>query len=307
VGGSTRTPKVSSVVKEVLGKESSKSVNPDEAVAIGAAIQAGVLGGEVKDLLLLDVTPLTLSIETLGGIATPLIERNTTIPTKRSRIFTTAADNQTSVDINVVQGERKMAADNMTLGRFTLTGILPAPRGVPQIEVTFDIDANGILNVNAKDIGTGKQQSMTIHRPGGLDDDEIEKMVNDAEAHAEEDSRKKEEVEARNEAETLTYAAEKTLEDAKDVVSEEQKANVEAKISEVREALSGDDIELVKQKTEELSTAIYEVSSKLYEKAAQQQAEQAQQAGSEQTASEGSTANEEPYVDSDYEVVKEEK
>ncbi len=304
VGGSTRTPRVSSVVKEVLGKDSNKNINPDEAVAVGAAIQAGVLGGEVKDLLLLDVTPLTLSIETLGGIATSLIERNTTIPTKRSRIFTTAADSQTSVDINVVQGERKMAADDMTLGRFTLTGILPAPRGVPQIEVTFDIDANGILNVNARDIGTGKGQSMTIQRPGGLDDDEIGKMVKDAETHADEDIRKKEKVETRNEAESLAYAAEKTLEDAKDVVSEEQKAKVETKISEVRAALSGDDIELIKQKTEELSSAIYEVSSKLYEKAAQQQA---QQAGSEQTASKDSSAKEEPYVDSDYEVVKEEK
>ncbi|MHC1597444.1 MAG: molecular chaperone DnaK [Methermicoccaceae archaeon] len=302
IGGSTRMPKVASIVKDVLGKEAYKNINPDEAVALGAAIQAGVLAGEVKDLLLLDVTPLTLSIETLGGIATPLIERNTTIPTKRSRIFTTAADNQTSVDIHVVQGERKMAADNMTLGRFTLTGIPPAPRGVPQIEVTFDIDANGILNVSAKDIATGKQQSMTIQRPGGLSDEEIEKMVKDAEAHAEEDARKKEEVEARNEAESLAYTAEKTLNEAKDVVSEEQKASIEAKISELREALSGDDIGLIKQKTQELSSAIYEVSAKMYERAAQQQ-----QAESAQTSSNDGSKKEEPYVDSDYEVVKEEK
>ncbi len=302
IGGSTRMPKVASIVKDVLGKEAYKNINPDEAVALGAAIQAGVLAGEVKDLLLLDVTPLTLSIETLGGIATPLIERNTTIPTKRSRIFTTAADNQTSVDIHVVQGERKMAADNMTLGRFTLTGIPPAPRGVPQIEVTFDIDANGILNVSAKDIATGKQQSMTIQRPGGLSDEEIEKMVKDAEAHAEEDARKKEEVEARNEAESLAYTAEKTLNEAKDVVSEEQKASIEAKISELREALSGDDIGLIKQKTQELSSAIYEVSAKMYERAAQQQ-----QAESAQTSSDDGSKKEEPYVDSDYEVVKEEK
>ncbi|MHC1588297.1 MAG: molecular chaperone DnaK [Methermicoccaceae archaeon] len=302
IGGSTRMPKVASIVKDVLGKEAYKNINPDEAVALGAAIQAGVLAGEVKDLLLLDVTPLTLSIETLGGIATPLIERNTTIPTKRSRIFTTAADNQTSVDIHVVQGERKMAADNMTLGRFTLTGIPPAPRGVPQIEVTFDIDANGILHVSAKDIATGKQQSMTIQRPGGLSDEEIEKMVKDAEAHAEEDARKKEEVEARNEAESLAYTAEKTLNEAKDVVSEEQKASIEAKISELREALSGDDIGLIKQKTQELSSAIYEVSAKMYERAAQQQ-----QAESAQTSSNDGSKKEEPYVDSDYEVVKEEK
>jgi len=295
IGGSTRMPKVSEVVKNVIGKEPYKSINPDEAVAMGAAIQAGVLSGEVKDLLLLDVTPLTLSIETLGGIATPLIERNTTIPTKRSRIFTTAADNQTSVEIHVVQGERKMAADNMTLGRFTLTGIPPAPRGVPQIEVTFDIDANGILNVSAKDLATGKEQSMTIQRPGGLSEEEINRMIKDAEAHAEEDRRKKEAVEARNEAESLAYTAEKTLKDAGDVVSEEQRKAVEEKISELREALSGDDIEHIKKKTEELSSAIYEVSRKMYEKAAQQKAQQ---------SDDGQRGE---YVDSEYEVVKEEK
>ncbi|KUK29941.1 MAG: molecular chaperone DnaK [Methanosarcinales archaeon] len=295
VGGSTRIPKITQLVKEVLGKEPYKNINPDEAVALGAAIQAGVLSGEVKDLLLLDVTPLTLSIETLGGIATPLIERNTTIPTKRSRIFTTAADNQTSVEIHVVQGERKMAADNMTLGRFTLTGIPPAPRGVPQIEVTFDIDANGILNVSAKDLATGKQQSITIQRPGGLSEEEINRMIKEAEEHAEEDKRKKEAVEARNEAESLAYTAEKTLKEAGDVVSEDQRKAVEEKISELREALSGDDIELIKKRTEELSSAIYEVSRKMYEKAAQQQAQQ------------GGDGQQGEYVDSEYEVVKEEK
>jgi len=299
VGGSTRIPKITQLVKEVLGKEPYKNINPDEAVALGAAIQAGVLSGEVKDLLLLDVTPLTLSIETLGGIATPLIERNTTIPTKRSRIFTTAADNQTSVEIHVVQGERKMAADNMTLGRFTLTGIPPAPRGVPQIEVTFDIDANGILNVSAKDLATGKQQSITIQRPGGLSEEEINRMIKEAEEHAEEDKRKKEAVEARNEAESLAYTAEKTLKEAGDVVSEDQRKAVEEKISELREALSGDDIELIKKRTEELRSAIYEVSRKMYEKAAQQQAQQQAQQGGDGQQGE--------YVDSEYEVVKEEK
>ena len=239
VGGATRMPAVVELVENFTGKKPYKNINPDEAVAIGAAIQAGVLGGEVKDVLLLDVNPLTLGIETLGGIATPLIQRNTTIPTKKSQVFSTAADSQPSVEIHVLQGERGIASENKTLGRFTLDGIPPAPRGIPQIEVTFDIDANGILHVSAKDLGTGKKQSISIQKPGGLSDAEIERMVKDAELHADEDRKRKEEVEIRNNAEALINATEKTLKDAGDVATEDQKSKVDAALEDLKKALEG--------------------------------------------------------------------
>jgi len=299
VGGSTRTPAVQDAVKNFTGKEPSKGVNPDECVAVGAAIQAGVLTGEVKDVLLLDVTPLTLGIETFGGIATPLIERNTTIPTKKSQVFSTAADGQTSVEIHVVQGERQMAADNKTLGRFTLSGIAPAPRGIPQIEVTFDIDANGIVNVSAKDKGTGKEANITITASTNLSDDEIEKAVKNAEMFAEEDRKKKESIETKNNADQAVYQSEKTLKDLGDKVSAEDKTNIEAKIAAVNAVKEGDDLEAIKKTTEELTEALYAVSSKIY------QAEAAQgQAGEEQGAQgeEGGYTEKDNVVDADYKV-----
>ncbi|AKB20043.1 MULTISPECIES: molecular chaperone DnaK [unclassified Methanosarcina] len=302
VGGATRMPAVVELVENFTGKKPYKNINPDEAVAIGAAIQAGVLGGEVKDVLLLDVNPLTLGIETLGGIATPLIQRNTTIPTKKSQIFSTAADNQPSVEIHVLQGERGIASENKTLGRFTLDGIPPAPRGIPQIEVTFDIDANGILHVSAKDLGTGKKQSISIQKPGGLSDAEIERMVKDAELHAEEDKKRKEEVETRNNAEALINASEKTLKEAEDVATEDQKSKITAAIEDLKKALEGKDIEDVKAKSEALQEAVYPVSTAMYQKAQ----EAAQQAAGE----EGSTDAKDPdetVVDADYEVVDDEK
>ena len=274
VGGATRMPAVVELVENFTGKKPYKNINPDEAVAIGAAIQAGVLGGEVKDILLLDVTPLTLGIETLGGIATPLIQRNTTIPTKKSQIFSTAADNQPSVEIHILQGERGIATENKTLGRFTLSGLPPAPRGIPQIEVTFDIDANGILHVGAKDRGTGKEQSISIQKPGGLTDAEIERMIKDAELHAEEDKKRKEEVESRNNAEALINASEKTLKDAKDVATEDQKSKVNAAIEDLKKALEGKDSEDIKAKTEALQEAVYPISTAIYQRA-QEQAQQA--------------------------------
>lgn len=267
VGGQTRMPKVQEAVKEFFGKEPHKGINPDEVVAMGAAIQGGVLGGEVKDILLLDVTPLSLGIETLGGVATKLIERNTTIPTKASQVFSTAADNQTSVEVHVVQGERQMAIDNKSLGRFILDGIPPAPRGVPQVEVTFDIDSNGILNVMAKDKATGKEQKIVIQGSSGLSDEEVERMKKEAEAHADEDKKKKEIIEVKNTAEQLIYASEKTLKDYGDKVESKTKEEIEAAIKEVKEAKDKDDVDDLKKKTEKLSEMVQKVGAKMYEQA----------------------------------------
>lgn len=264
VGGQTRMPKVQAVVKEFFGKEPNKSVNPDEVVAVGAAIQAGVLMGDVTDVLLLDVTPLTLGLETLGQVATPLIPRNTTVPTSKSQVFSTAADNQTSVEINVLQGERPMAADNKSLGRFILDGIPPAPRGVPQIEVTFDIDANGILNVTAKDKATNKEQKITIQGSTGLSKDEVEKITKEAEKHAEEDKLKKERIEARNQADTLIFTAEKTLKDAGDKVKKEDKDEVEAKIKALKDVLETGSKDELEAKTKDLSESVQKVGAAMY-------------------------------------------
>ena len=296
VGGSTRIPAVQEAVKKLIGKDPHKGVNPDEVVALGAAIQGGVLSGEVKDLLLLDVTPLSLGIETLGGVSTKLIERNTTIPTKKSQVFTTAADSQTAVDIHVLQGERPMAKDNVTLGRFQLTGIPPAPRGVPQIEVTFDIDANGIVNVSAKDLGTGKEQRITITASTNLSDEEIDKKVKDAEKFAEEDKKKQEEIEVRNNADSIVYQTEKTLKELEGKVSDSEKGKVEDKLKELKKALEGDNIEDIKKKTEELTNEFYTISQKLYEQANQQQAGN----------NEENNSKDDDVVDADYEVVDDE-
>ena len=292
VGGSTRIPAVQELVKNIIGKEPQRDINPDESVALGAAIQGGVLTGEVKDLLLLDVTPLSLGIETLGGVATKLIERNTTIPTKKSQVFTTAADGQTEVDIHVVQGEREMAADNTTLGRFQLTGIPAARRGVPQIEVTFDIDANGIVNVTAKDQGSGKEQKITITSSSNLTDEEIDRKVKEAEQFAEEDKKKKEDIDAKNNAESLVYQARKTLEDAK--IEGAEKEEIEAKINKLDEAIKANDTEAIKAQTEELQNTIYSMSEKMYQ--ANANAEGRGQAGAE-----------EDVVDADYEVIDEDE
>jgi len=264
VGGQTRMPLVQEKVKQFFGKEPNKSVNPDEVVAVGAAIQAGVLKGEVKDVLLLDVTPLTLGIETLGGVATPLIPRNTTIPTAKSQIFSTAADSQPGVEIHVLQGERPMANDNRTLGRFMLDGILPAPRGVPQIEVTFDLDANGILNVRAQDKGTGKEQKITITASSGLSKDEVSKMQREAEMHAAEDTRRREDIETRNTADTMAYTAEKTLRENKDKVPAELNSEVEAKVAAVKSALQGSDTEAIKRATQELNETMQKIGQAIY-------------------------------------------
>ena len=274
VGGSTRTPKVQQVVKEIFGKEPSKGVNPDEAVAIGAAIQGGILGGDVKDVLLLDVTPLSLGIETLGSVFTRLIPRNTTIPCRKSQIFSTAADGQTAVSIHVLQGEREMAAQNRTLGRFDLVGLPPAPRGIPQIEVTFDIDANGIVHVSAKDLGTGKEQKIRIESSSGLSESDIDKMVREGEAHAEEDKKERERVDARNEADALCYQTEKALKDYGDKVGPGDKQTIETAMKDLKKAMEGSDLEAIKQKTEALKQASYKLSEEIYKAAQSQQGSQ---------------------------------
>ena len=301
VGGSTRVPAVQDIVKKITGKEPDKGINPDECVAIGAAIQGGVLSGDVKDLVLLDVTPLSLGIETYGGVFTKLIERNTTIPTKKSQIFSTAADGQTSVEVHVLQGEREMAAYNKTLGRFQLSGIPAAPRGVPQIEVTFDIDANGIVHVSAKDMATGNSQQVAITASTNLTDEDIEKAVKDAEAHAEEDKKRKDEIEVRNNAESLVYNSQKTIDELGDKISGEEKAKVETEIENVKKALEGTDVENIKTATEKLTTAFYAVSEKLYSQAA------AQNQGAEGTKPEGEPKVDENgnVYDADYKVENE--
>ncbi|MGM8214162.1 molecular chaperone DnaK [Bacillaceae bacterium W0354] len=298
VGGSTRIPAVQKAIENEIGKEPSKGVNPDEVVALGAAIQGGVLQGDVKDVVLLDVTPLSLGIETMGGVFTKLIERNTTIPTSHSQVFSTAADNQTAVDIHVLQGERQMAADNKTLGRFQLTDIPPAPRGIPQIEVTFDIDANGIVNVSAKDLGTNKEQSITIKSSSGLSDEEIDKMVKEAEENAEADKKRREEVELRNEADQLIFTTDKTIKDLGDQVSDDEKQKAEDAKEALKKALEGDDIDDIRTKKDALEQEVQNLSVKLYEKV-QQQAQQAQQQDGD--------AKDDNVVDAEYEEVNEEE
>ena len=302
VGGMTRMPAVQEKVKELTGKDPHRGVNPDEVVAVGAAIQAGVLAGDVKDVLLLDVTPLTLGIETKGGVMTRLIERNTTIPTRKSEVFSTAEDNQPSVEIHVLQGEREMASGNKSLGKFQLTGIPPAPRGIPQIEVTFDIDANGILNVSAKDLGTGKEQKIEIKSGSGLSDEEIKQMVSDAESHADDDKKARELAEARNNAENAAYQAERQLKDLGDGVDEASRTDIEGKIKDVRDALGNEDPAVINAAAEALQTAFHAVSEKMYEKA---QAEQAAAGASENGAQSEAGADEEDVVDA--EVVDEGK
>jgi molecular chaperone DnaK len=300
VGGMTRMPKVVEAVTKFFGKEANKSVNPDEVVAIGAAVQGGVLGGEVKDVLLLDVTPLTLGIETLGGVSTPLINRNTTIPTAKSQVFSTAADNQTQVEINVLQGERPMAVDNKSLGRFALDGIPPAPRGVPQIEVTFDIDASGILNVKAQDKATGKEQSIKITGSTGLNKDEIERMTKEAEAHAKEDSEKKEKVETRNQADSLIFTTEKTLREAGDKVNEDLKKEVEGKLDDLKKILETGSKEEIETKTKDLSDSLQKIGQAMYSQSQQTPPNQEQAGGTEEQKTEsdskadGQAKNDEP-------------
>ena len=311
VGGSTRVPAVQDLVKNITGKEPFKGINPDECVAIGAAIQGGVLGGEVKDVLLLDVTPLSLGIETLGGVFTKLIDRNTTIPTKKSQVFSTAADGQTSVEIHVLQGEREMAQYNKSLGKFQLTGIAPAPRGVPQIEVSFDIDANGIVHVTAKDLGTGNEQNITITASTNLSEDEINRAVKEAEQFANEDKKRKDEVETRNHADTLVYETEKTMKELGDKIAEGDKSRINAEVENVKSALNGSDSEAIKAATEKLTEVSYEVFGKIYQQQAQQNGgaagfdPNAGAAGSGNNGgnNSGSNGNDDGVVDADYEVV----
>ncbi|MGI6713303.1 MAG: molecular chaperone DnaK [Bacillota bacterium] len=302
VGGSTRIPAVQNAIKKLIGKDPHKGINPDECVALGAAIQAGVLAGEVKDVLLLDVTPLSLGIETLGGVFTKLIERNTTIPTSKSQIFSTAADNQTSVEIHVLQGERPMASDNKTLGRFTLTGIPPAPRGIPQIEVKFDIDANGIVHVSAKDLGTGKQQDITITASSGLTDQEIDQMMKEAEKFREEDEKLKQAVEAKNQADALIYQVEKTLKDLGDKVQDAEKEEINKAKDALQEALNKDNIDDIKQKSEELSVVLHKVSERIYKEAGPQG-----DASSEGGSDASQSHSQDDVVDADYEVMDDDK
>ena len=310
VGGSTRVPAVQDLVKNITGKEPFKGINPDECVAIGAAIQGGVLGGEVKDVLLLDVTPLSLGIETLGGVFTKLIDRNTTIPTKKSQVFSTAADGQTSVEIHVLQGEREMAQYNKSLGKFQLTGIAPAPRGVPQIEVSFDIDANGIVHLTAKDLGTGNEQNITITASTNLSEDEINRAVKEAEQFANEDKKRKDEVETRNHADTLVYETEKTMKELGDKIAESDKSRINAEVENVKSALNGSDSEAIKAATEKLTEVSYEVFGKIYQQQAQQNGGAAgfdPNAGAAGSGNNGgsnsSNGNDDGVVDADYEVV----
>jgi molecular chaperone DnaK len=305
VGGSTRIPAVQEAIKNLTGKEPHKGVNPDEVVAMGAAIQAGVLAGEVHDVVLLDVTPLSLGIETLGGVFTKLIERNTTIPTSKSQIFTTAADGQTAVDIHVLQGERPMAADNITLGRFQLTGIPPAPRGLPQIQVTFDIDANGIVNVSAKDLGTGKEQKITITSSTGLKEEEIERMIKDAERFAEEDKKKKEKIEAKNKADSLIYQTEKMLSDLKDKISKDDEDKIKREVENVKAALESDDTDRIQKATDDLTKVFYDISSRLYQQSAQANPGDQNFSGTDSSAEQAGSSHskDEKVVDADYKVV----
>ncbi|OPX34141.1 MAG: molecular chaperone DnaK [Desulfobacteraceae bacterium 4484_190.2] len=301
VGGMTRMPKVQAKVKEIFGKEPSKGVNPDEVVAVGAAIQGGVLTGDVKDVLLLDVTPLSLGIETLGGVSTRLIEKNTTIPTKKSQIFSTAADNQPAVEIHVLQGEREMAAGNKTLGRFQLVGIPAAPRGMPQIEVTFDIDANGIVSVSAKDMGTGKEQSIKITASSGLSEEEIDSLIKDAEMHADEDKKKRELIDARNMADSMIYTTEKTIKEAGDKVDEATKGNINQAIENLKKAMDTDDTEEIKRLTDELTQASHKLAEAMYAQASQEQAQAEGATGGESAAG---AEKDEDVVDADFEEVK---
>ncbi len=312
VGGSTRIPKVQEIVKEIFGKEANKSINPDEVVAIGAAIQGSILSGEKEDIVLLDVTPLSLGVETLGGVMTVLIPRNTTIPTSKKEIFSTAADNQTEVDIHVLQGERQFAQDNRTLGRFRLTGIPPAPRGIPQIEVTFDIDANGILNVSAKDLATGKEQKIEIKGSSGLTEEEIKRMTEDAKQHEEEDRKRRELIDVRNQADHLVYTTEKTLKEHGDKISPQERSNVESAINSLKEAMKGDDATAIKRAMENLMSSSQEIGKKLYEQVAGQQSAagagstvgEAQQSGQQQATQQGQTAESkggDDVIDAEYE------
>ncbi|MEE8565332.1 MAG: molecular chaperone DnaK [Candidatus Thermoplasmatota archaeon] len=308
VGGTTRIPAVIKKVEKIFGKKPKRNVDPMECVAIGAAIQAGILSGEIdKDIVLLDVTPLTLSIETLGSVATELIQRNTTIPTKKSKIFSTAADNQQSVEINVLQGERPMAMDNKSLGRFHLDGVLPAPRGIPQIEVSFDIDANGIINVSAKDIGTGKEKSIRISGSTKLNDEDIEKMKKEAKEHEKEDLKRKEKVEIRNNGDALAHTAQKTLDELKDKIEKDDKENIEKGLKELREVLSGDDIEKIQIKTDDLSNIMQKVTTKIYQQAAQQAQKDSTSKGDQQESWSGHPNGDDESIDVDYKVKNDKK